>query len=399
MRNQKIARKNGHGSSAASVAVLALCAALARPVSAQTIAPNAAGAPSALRVVYVRRNPVASAPRSVRTARQADATPPQADATKPVGFSTLDFAVPESPAFIVLGVSPENVVRPTSPRAFATSLLNGLDQEGNLQNGVALEAVPYTLARGTEFTLAEYRADKFKRFLANTSLSLGTIKGAGTNDDAARLGVGIHTILYNQGDSRMDNQLIADFKKILESQPNPDQDLDLFDQQIAGKLKKVRDAARKRSESKPIWTLAFAPSWISPDGKYGNLKSNGMGLWTSFSTGIGGDSQLIAHVRYRTNEEVADPDNAGMFLGQDTSLAGLRLRTGGQDFRFSFETSYINRKRDGSRTDDSLAFGVGLEPRISEGLWLNISFTGEAGRRDGNDGRFQTALKWAFDAR
>src|SRR4051812_10026938 len=55
----------------------------------------------------------------------------------------VDLSVPDSPAFIALGLSPETVVRPTSPREFATSLLNGVGQDGHLQTGVAVDVVPY----------------------------------------------------------------------------------------------------------------------------------------------------------------------------------------------------------------------------------------------------------------
>lgn len=53
----------------------------------------------------------------------------------PVKLITLDLAVPDSPAFAILGLSPETVVRPSSPRDLATTLLNGVDRRGNLQSG------------------------------------------------------------------------------------------------------------------------------------------------------------------------------------------------------------------------------------------------------------------------
>src|SRR5690606_35054097 len=53
----------------------------------------------------------------------------------PVKLITLDLAVPDSPALAILGLSPETVVRPGTPRDLATTVLNGVDRRGNLQSG------------------------------------------------------------------------------------------------------------------------------------------------------------------------------------------------------------------------------------------------------------------------
>src|SRR5918911_17393 len=45
-------------------------------------------------------------------------------------LNDADLGVPESPAFTVLGLNPQTVVRPTSPKEFATAFLNGLDEHG-----------------------------------------------------------------------------------------------------------------------------------------------------------------------------------------------------------------------------------------------------------------------------
>lgn len=55
----------------------------------------------------------------------------------------LKFDVPSSAGFAILGVSPENVLTPRKGSELALGLLNGLDQEGNFQSGLAIEANPY----------------------------------------------------------------------------------------------------------------------------------------------------------------------------------------------------------------------------------------------------------------
>src|SRR5437763_20839 len=68
----------------------------------------------------------------------------------------VDLAVPESPAFAVLDITPQTVNRPTSTEEFATSLLNGVDKNGNFQAGVAVDTIPYLLFFGHQITLEKY---------------------------------------------------------------------------------------------------------------------------------------------------------------------------------------------------------------------------------------------------
>lgn len=116
----------------------------------------------------------------------------------------LDLAVPESPAFAVLGFTPEKVVRPTSPRQVAANLLNGVDDRGNLQTGIALDFVPYLAWKGETLTIEEYRKDWLTRLASRAQFSLGTTKGT-TDDESVRLGAGIRATLWDAGDPRDDD--------------------------------------------------------------------------------------------------------------------------------------------------------------------------------------------------
>ena len=61
------------------------------------------------------------------------------------GFSAASVTLPESLAFSALNVDSNAVVRPKSPQVLATTLLNGIDAEGNFQTGFAVDLVPYIL--------------------------------------------------------------------------------------------------------------------------------------------------------------------------------------------------------------------------------------------------------------
>ena len=136
----------------------------------------------------------------------------------------LNFAVPESPAFTVLGLNPEEVNRPATPRDFAAQIINGLDRDGNFQSGVAIELNPWAIANrnllfggvplsadggggyadgiGTPFTPGEgFRP--LRGLLYRTSLSFATAKASQSDNKAMRLAAGLRVTPWDPGDSRL----------------------------------------------------------------------------------------------------------------------------------------------------------------------------------------------------
>ena len=59
-----------------------------------------------------------------------------------------NMAVPESPAFAILGVTPDKITRPANGRELAFGILQGLDEKGNMQSGLAIDFSPYQLSLG-----------------------------------------------------------------------------------------------------------------------------------------------------------------------------------------------------------------------------------------------------------
>ena len=118
----------------------------------------------------------------------------------PAGKLTVDWAVPESPAFTVLGLTPQTVTRPSSSQQLATTLLNGIDQNGNFQSGIALDLQPYMLWYGHTVSYAKYRDSRATRFLSRAQLSVGSSKGATGDDKSARVALGLRLTLLDKGD-------------------------------------------------------------------------------------------------------------------------------------------------------------------------------------------------------
>ena len=145
-------------------------------------------------------------------------------ASAPVSVVNLDLNVPDSPAFSILGLTPDKVTKPTSLRDIATSLLNGTDIRGNLQSGVAIDISPFRLLNAQEIktinagnplhglTIGDYRRDYGKQLLYRTEFSIATAKGSSSADPSTKIALGVTTTLFNDGDPVLDEALLKSLK-------------------------------------------------------------------------------------------------------------------------------------------------------------------------------------------
>lgn len=333
--------------------------------------------------------------------------------------SDEDLAVPESPAFTILGLTPQTVSRPATPKEFASSLLNGVDEHGNFQSGLALDAVPFLVFAGDSVSLYRYNRNYMLRLLSRTQTSFATTKGTGDDDKSIRLALGLHMTVWDKGDPRADDQLFACYDRV--DQPiqqavqdflikkggvkSPDFPAFLASQKelFATKTNECDAEARKRNWKRTGFVIGAAPSWISTTGTTDKFRWNGGGVWASFAYGFEGvsglqdNSQLIFHVRFRSNEQVPDPATPGNFFTQDSSYFGTRLRLGNPDTNVSFEGVYIRLKRAGEARDNSYRYSLGFERRIAQNIWFQLALGSDAGRRDSNNQAFvRGTFNWGF---
>lgn len=331
---------------------------------------------------------------STVSTRTTPASPAPADDALNKAITAFNFDRPLSaaPAFVALGVTPENVSHPATPREFATSLLNGVDRKGTLQTGFALEAAPYQVFFGPHTSLSEYRDNLFTRLLYNFNVSLATTKASSNDDKAQRLALGMELTLFDKGDPRRNPAVENLFKRVTTPSPLPDYDPDMSEAEYNALLKAQSEKfdpnkayieglekIRAASWGKTAWNVAWAPTWVSLSGNADDLKYEGLTAWTTFSYGfegvgaLEGRAQLIAHLRYREGEEVVDPKNAGIKAKQNTLFAAARLRWGRPDLSFSAEGAYI-RIWDGLQSDDrSYRIGAVLEKKVASNLWFVLS--------------------------
>jgi hypothetical protein len=290
-------------------------------------------------------------------------------------------------------------------RSIAADLLNGLDENGNFQTGIALATVPYLLFKGDRLTIQEYRKDKgfsWLRLAARTQLSVATTKDTDSDDKAVRAALGIRVVPYDLGAPRLHRELDKCFSDIpLPPQPKPDDTLEerdkKFNDEIKARLQREAQACREKDEKKywnaSAWELGAAPTWIQEKGTHDQTKWGGATFWTSFAYGFESfpmlkeTSQLILGFRYQLDNRTADLQNSGSFVKQDMMLLGARLRLGKPNLHVSFEGSYLRIDPQGSRTRDAYRFSLAPEFKlpILDNLWFQVSVGGTGGR--GSDDR------------
>lgn len=270
----------------------------------------------------------------------------------------LDRPISAVPAFTALDLAPETVAHPSTPRDFAASLLNGVDRQGVLQTGIAIETTPFRFLPGWKQDFPHY-ADRgitgyWTRFLYDFSLSLATTKASENKDDkAVKLAIGAQAILWQdeQSNPRLNPGLQAAFNRaygpavrvIPPGAPIPDEEVapaETFDEAIT--------KFRAEQWMGTLWTASIAPNWISQSGKADDLKPQGFTAWTTFAYALekplfDGKArvQLLAHARYRQDEMITDPKDKDHSVEQDSFLAAGRVRIGAPEFNAFAEGGYI----------------------------------------------------------
>lgn len=146
---------------------------------------------------------------------QTATAPPQAEtAPQPAYKFILDYDVPESPAFVVLGVTPEKVTTGGASKPIVVNLLNQAFTGGEATAGVALDFSPYFVFGGRFENINEYRNDGLKQRLANTVLSFATVQDA-TDSTHVRFGVGARMTLFDDHDPLQNAALTDRIAKLL----------------------------------------------------------------------------------------------------------------------------------------------------------------------------------------
>lgn len=370
-----------------------------------------APAPSDLRPRVEKREaaPLAGIPKAATAAEANTRAEALAASMKDL---QLDFSIPDMPAFTVLGMTPENVTQARTSRALAAAIKNGIDENGKVKSGMALEFQPFRLVN-PQALLKSYVLQAVQpgprpmlstvpQMLANTSISLGTAKGTDADDKSMRLGLGIRIPIFDKSDGRTDEGLLACYEAVDMEWADPNQRRSKARNEAA--LKASEECYNNRASARwnaSSWVVSLGHAWTSDDGNFSDRKTATRGAWTTYAYGFDGvlfgSSQILFHLRAIDRERVAKPGEAGKFQNQDSRVAGVGFKVGSESFNASLQASYQRLKVEGVEGRDKVRrLALGLEYRVAPDIWLVATVGGEGGRRDGEDRNFVLAgLKFA----
>ena len=320
------------------------------------------------------------------SAAPADATTALLDAVN----LDYDRATGAVPAFDALGLTPENVTTPSTPRELVADLLNGVDRHGVLQHGIALETAPFRLLWvGT--SLGDYTRSPLLRCIYHFSVSVATSKAA-EKSEAVQLAVGFKDVLWETADHDpyRNPDLDTAFKKAAEAALGSDESdfADTMSPTPASSKEAWKSAVDEFNKNKwrgAIWTAAIAPTWNSESGKLADLSGIGFTTWTTFAYGlpknrsfqIGKNDplnvQFIAELRYRDGEHVSDPNDKTRVATQNSFLAAGRVRLGSDTFNGFAEGGYVRVWHGLNGDNDGWRGAVGLEKKIAQNVWVVLS--------------------------
>ena len=316
---------------------------------------------------------------------------------------------PTSPAFVILGIAPTAVERPTTPRGFALGLVSAAESSDDLvPDNYAAEFAPYWLTPQRRLTFQDYYHPSLMQALQQTfSVSFATNTVVENEDSLPAVAAGFRLAPFVGRASRRLDSLVARLDTVQDT---------LLDLRIA--LRRATTAADSTALQRQITTDSAAAAAISPqiraemnddDGRVGFRLQLAGALaayypGSQFSAGKIGRTGVWGTAGYRMENPGVDVVALARWLANEEGTEQDALDLGGravllfEPFAASFE--WVSRSvsgDEGAGPDRRPGFasgtrGVGmLEYRVSNDLFVSFSF-GQDYPRAGVDGQPLVAI-------
>lgn len=314
-----------------------------------------------------------------------------------------EFRTPSSPAYVLLGIEPATVERPTTPQAFAAStvLLGQSLREGVLPENYALECAPYWLTSHPELTFENYYgAGVLQRVLQTASLSILTADES-TSEKVSYVGAGVRWQFVSGRASDSLSQYVTALKavqnKLLDAE-NGDS-IGMLRAEAAGIALRIQTLDHERTGLIIEGAFAAAGGFREKDVK--QMDGQKIGFWLSSTYRLSQPSiDMTALLRVLHSAIDGDNHTAGDVGGR----IGYRM----QKLSIAAEAVYrsdIDSPPDGGAQEASYRMfrmkssarvcGI-LDYEINDYLWLNAAF-GKGFDTPGQGNMLsQLGLSWGF---
>lgn len=274
------------------------------------------------------------------------------------------YAIPDAPAFAFLGTSPTRIGRPGTARELAVGLANGLDSLGRVQQGLALDFIPWHLIPGMRITLPDYQQKGLnpKYMLANTQLSVGTVRAAG-DTASTDLAIGLR-VLVHDGLDPMTNE---SFTSGLRAATAPCE----FDVKcLSDSNKAVRARWFGSHWNGSSFAIAVAAGGRLVQSRLSTMRWTGFSVWAVGTLALWSSGELAYQLRYDNRPAV--PDTAAT---SHTLSYGVRGTVGSPSVNGFVELLGSSRLAPAAGPDRTVAgWSGGIEFRAGDQLWLSTGF-------------------------
>jgi len=317
------------------------------------------------------------------------------------GWGVLNFAVPESPAFKILGVSPSDIMRPTTTRDIAVSVGNYfLTNGGAIPKDLAVEIAPSLF--NPKLSLADYNANKW---WYNSTISIGTKQNP---DGSYAAAVGVSTKIIDKADLRSNSSMIS-FDDVIGPKINAamtdetnaiafemfrqgipydtafnrvsraltdtsDKNYKVYHTKIdscilakginANSISQYRDSLKNALWNATVLEIGFASLFNSQDSLIKNISSiSQIGFWLTYGHRLGKKGQLLLGVNGNIR------DTGAQKLNDYNINVGARIYYGGNDLKAFVDGEVISQ----SYSEPIYQSDLGIEGTFFGGLWASFS--------------------------
>jgi hypothetical protein len=301
--------------------------------------------------------------------------------TVPDPLTLNDVKTPISPAFVILGVAPTVVARPTTPRAVGIGLLSSnTDSNGNgLPRNLALEVAPYWLTERPALTFAQFDHPSFWQSLQQTlSVSVATKNGTTTeNNVTSSLGaIGIRASWTLGASSPLEQQVLTAYHAKARTfllQPTRPTDAEVSDA-LRPFVMAMREAMK---QGRWIVEAAAATSTLFPSNDLNQAETQKNAIWltpsyrfqrSTFDPATGKLDQ-VPSIDFLTVLRYSEDRTIAAATGRNSMDAGARLLWENDTIAVSAE--HIERFGDGKHTRRTAILG---EYKLNDNLYVSATF-------------------------
>ena len=326
---------------------------------------------------------------------------------------------PDSPAFVLLGVAPTTIQRPTTPRELAISLssfVSGSD-DITVPDNLAVEVAPFWLWSHGDLTFEDYAAGDLAQLLRNLTFSVGTrgrevtltdAMGDETTRNDVDLSAGFRTQMGSRADlaacTKLDDALIG-FAKNTALGVTPDQlaamkpeELNALKQrrvdkvaQLTEELDEIRTACAAASSTRKLSVAAAgAVGWHFPGAVAKDGDLDRAAGWLTFAYTRAGADSVLALARIAGEQRMSG--------WQTFADAGVRAVIARSKYAASLEVIGRVRLKGADTDSDRGQYRVAgaVDYMVRNGIWVTVSIGKDFAGSDAGSLFSLANLTWGF---